>query len=407
MLSRRLAWTVALAAAFTMTVSYVDRSTLAVLAPAITKALDISDTGYGWLTSAFSVAYLVAVPLSGWWIDRAGARRGLLVSVVVWSSVAALHAIVPGFAMLFALRIALGVAEGPSFPGAAQTMYRVLPAGDRSRGYAFLFTGSSVGSMIAPPLASMLYDAYGWRIACLGTAVIGLAWVPVWLALTGRPEVRVELDARPAPTETASPGLRALLADPLVLRGMIAVLGVAPVIGFGLAWASKYLVRAFGTPQGSVGHYLWLPPLAFDVGAILFGDLAARQRRASGAPPRALLAVGSVLAAGVALLPLMDSPWTGTAILAVSLFGAGAAYTLVTGDLLARMPPASVSFAGGLLAAAQSLALIIANPLIGGSVDRYASFDVAAVVIGAWVIPGCALWLMWRPAPGLALRRPL
>src|SRR5678816_4665724 len=113
MVSRRMAWQVALVATFTMTVSYVDRQTLAVLAPSVTKALGISDQAYGWLGSAFSMAYLIGTPFAGWWIDRAGARRGLVASVFAWSAVAALHALVPGFAMLFVLRLALGITEGP------------------------------------------------------------------------------------------------------------------------------------------------------------------------------------------------------------------------------------------------------------------------------------------------------
>src|SRR5262245_56279101 len=135
-----------------MTVSYIDRSTLAVLGPSVKSALDIDATEYGWLTSAFSMAYLIATPLAGWWIGRIGARRGLVGSVLLWTAVSALHALVPGFGVLFALRIALGMAEGPSFPGAAQTIQRVLPPNERARGFGVLFTGSSLGGMIVPPL---------------------------------------------------------------------------------------------------------------------------------------------------------------------------------------------------------------------------------------------------------------
>ena len=110
----------------------VDRQTLAVLAPTVTQALGISEQNYGWLASAFSIAYLVGAPLAGRMIDAVGARRGLLGAVVVWSIVAALHALAPGFAVLFALRIALGLAEAPSFPGAAQTVHRALPRRARS-----------------------------------------------------------------------------------------------------------------------------------------------------------------------------------------------------------------------------------------------------------------------------------
>src|SRR5258708_33701096 len=110
-----------------MAISYVDRQTLAVLAPTVTKALHIDDAQYGWLASAFSIAYLVAAPIAGKVIGVVGARRGLLAAVLAWSLVAALHAVVPGFGVLFALRIALGGAGSPSFPGATQTVQRALP----------------------------------------------------------------------------------------------------------------------------------------------------------------------------------------------------------------------------------------------------------------------------------------
>ena len=75
-LSRRRGWTLALVATFTMAISYLDRQVLAVLAPTVTKALEIDDTSYGLLASAFSVAYLIGSPIAGRLIDRHGARGG-------------------------------------------------------------------------------------------------------------------------------------------------------------------------------------------------------------------------------------------------------------------------------------------------------------------------------------------
>ena len=105
------------------------------------------------------------------------------------------------------------------------------------------------------------------------------------------------------------------------------------------------------------------------------------------------------LAAALGLLPFATSAWSAMALLATAMVGAGAAYTFVTSDLLARVPPASVSFAGGLMAGAQSLALIIVNPLIGWSVDTYGSYDSATIALGIWVVPGSIAWLAWRPKP--------
>ncbi len=393
-----------------MTVSYFDRSTLAVLAPTVTKVLGLTDTEYGWLTSAFSIAYLVATPLSGWWIDRIGARRGLVGSVLLWTAVAALHAVVPGFGMLFALRIALGVAEGPSFPGSAQTVQRILPPADRARGFGVLFTCSSLGGMLAPPVASALYDAWGWRVAFLGTALVGLLWLPVWLFWTRRAGVPAQLDHAPLPSDAGAPAdgagprasrsrppLRELLAHPALLRGVVAIFAVAPLFGVALGWGALFLAMTFGVEQGDVGNYLWLPPLVFDGAAVLFGHLASKQHRPDGAPPRLLFAIGMVLGSSLVLLPWMTSEWAAVWLIAIAMAGGGIVYTLATADMLARMPPASVSFAAGTMAGAQSLALVFVNPLIGAMVDHFGDFDAVAITIGIWAVPGCLVWLFWRP----------
>ena len=400
-----MAWLVAIVATLTMTVSYVDRMTLSVLAPSVTKALDISEEAYGWLGSAFSMAYLLGTPFAGWWIDRAGARRGLVASVFAWSAVAALHALVPSFGVLFVLRLALGITEGPGFPGASQTVQRILPARDRERGFGVLFTGSSFGAMLVPLLATLVFRHAGWRVAFLVTSAAGLIWIPLWVAVTRSPAVRAQLDiATPATPAEPRPAFRELVSHPIVIRALLGVFAAAPIFSFPQTWGAKYLVRTFRLDQGDVGHYLWLPPLVFDVGAILIGDRASRQRGGEGVPPRGLFALGAVLAASLVLLPLAETPWQSMIIMGIAMAGGGGMYTLVTSDLLARMPPGSVSFAGGILAGAQSLALIIANPLIGRAVDRLGNYDAVALGLAAWVIPGSLAWLCWRPPIRFAAR---
>ncbi len=118
----------------------------------------------------------------------------LLGGVVVWSGVAALHAVAPGFAALVALRLALGLAESPTFPGGVQTVQRGLAVENRARGMSLLFVGMSVGGMLAPPIAIGIAARFGWRMAFVGTAALAIAWTPVWLAVTSRPAVRAALD---------------------------------------------------------------------------------------------------------------------------------------------------------------------------------------------------------------------
>lgn len=397
MVSRRTAWLVAIVATLTMTVSYADRLTLSVLGPAVSDALELSNEQFGWLGSAFAVAYLFGTPIAGWWIDRAGPRRGLLVSVLAWSAVAALHAIVPGFGALLVLRLALGITEGPGFPGAAQTVQRILPPGDRERGFGVLFTGSSLGAMLVPPLATLVYRHAGWRVAFLGTAAAGLLWLPLWLAVTRAPAVRAQLGVVAAGPSAPRLAFRELVSHPIMVRALVGVFAAAPAFSFPQTWGAKFLGKTFAVAQGDVGHYLWVPPLVLDVFAIAVGDLASRQRRGDGVPPRALLGIAAVLAATLGALPLTGTPWTSIAVLAMSAAGGGAMYALITSDLLGRMPAGSLSFASGILAGAQSVALFIVNPLIGRAVDRLGSYDAAATVLGLWAIPGAAIWILWRP----------
>ena len=52
----------------------------------------------------------------------------------------------------------------------------------------------------------------------------------------------------------------------------------------------------------------------------------------------------------------------------------------------------------GILAGAQSLALIIISPLIGYLVDKLGSYHAASIAIGLWAIPGGIIWIAMRPA---------
>lgn len=408
-----------------MTISYVDRQALNALAKVVCDDLEIGEVAYGWLGSAFSVAYLVGAPVAGFLLDRLGVRRGLAVSVLVWSGVAALHALVPqlaavlgralgatgvgalgaiapAFATLFLLRIALGLAEAPSFPGATQVVHRALPPAERARGVGVLFTGSSIGAMLAPFVAVRIYRATNWHFAFLGTALIGLLWLPLWLLVTRGEEAR-RLLAAPPPVAGPRPSAIAMARHPAVLRAAAPIVASAPVMAFMLLFGAKWLTRTFDVPQGEVDRYLWPAPLVFDLCAVVFGFLAsrarARQAPSDHRPPRALFAVAAALTCVAGLVPLAPTPALGVAAGAVAAGGVGGIFAIVMSDLLSRVPRESVSLAAGLTAAAQSLAYIVASPLIGLSVQATHAYGLALVALGAWVVPGSLVWLAVRP-PG-------
>lgn len=409
-MSRGRAWLVALVATLAMSVSYVDCQVVAAVATSVRKSLDIDATQFGWLAGAFSLAYLVAAPLAGAAIDRAGARRGLAVAVLAWSAVSAAHALAPSFAGLFALRILLGTAEAPSFPAAAQSVRRALPPRDRSAAFGLLFTGSSIGAAVAAPLAIWLDVNYGWRTAFLVASLLGTLWIPLWLAVTRGAGVRAALDqgdahgnagSRPAPAAPTG----AVFSNPGVVRALVLVLASAPALMFIYLWLPQYFELGRHLPKETLGRYLWLPPLMGDAGMLAFGALASRiDRRHDG--PRShveLVLAAAALEATMALVPLASSTWSATVLVGLGAAGAGGLYTLLTADMMARVDPSRVSLAGGLTAASQSLVYVTLSPAVGHWFDRTGSFDVPIVALAALAVPGALAWAAWpvRRAVGL------
>lgn len=380
-----------------MSVSYVDRQTLAAISPSVTKALGIDNTQFGWLLSAFSVAYLIGAPLAGFIVDRLGSRRGFALAVLVWSVIAALHGLAYSFPVLLVLRVLLGAAEAPSFPSAAQAIRRALPGARRPLAFGILFTGSSIGAMVAGKLAVGLDTAYGFRAAFVIVAGIGTIWLPLWL-LASRGFGLDQPAAIKTPKSTLSPGLRPapwwqVLAMPPVQRAVIAVVGSAPGLMFVLNWTSKYLVDGWSLPKADIGNYLIAAPLLFDIGAVGFGAIASG--RTGLRTNRDLLIVSMLLQSSLVFAPLAPSPAWGIFICAAAALGGGGIYSLVTSDMLARVPIERTSAAGGMTAAAQSLAHIIAGPLVGWTVDRTHGFSTALVGLGLVVPPTMIAFLVW------------
>ena len=306
----------------------------------------------------------------------------------------------PSFAILFLLRIALGLAEAPSFPGAAQTVTRALPPQRRAAGFGVLFTGSSIGAAVSAVLAPTLAEWWGWRVALVGTAAVGLAWIPLWLLATRAAATRAVLEPSGPAHGVPEVAWSSLIRLPAVWRAVAAVVAAAPVNGMILQFGAKLLVTQHGLTQTDVRTYLWLPPLAFDTGAILFGVLAsAHARRHPGAPARGLYVGAALLLLGVGLLAVTETPWQTTLAAGLAMAGGGGAYAIATSDMLSRVPVSQVASAGGLTAAAQSLALIVAFPLIGRVVQDTGSYHEVAVGLALWTIPGAAFWLLVKPSP--------
>jgi len=169
-------------------INYIDRLTISVLAPVITRDLHLTNTEFGGIITWFLLAYTLSQGLSGKFYDRVGTRLGFVASIAVWSTAAIAHAFARGLATLSIFRFVLGFGEAGNWPGAAKTAAEWFPIRQRAFAMAIFNSGAAIGSIIAPPLIVWLQIQYGWQTTFIATGVLGFLWLGLWLLLYQSPE---------------------------------------------------------------------------------------------------------------------------------------------------------------------------------------------------------------------------
>lgn len=375
-------------------ISYVDRGTLAILAPTILRETHLNNEQYGYIVLAFSVAYMLSNPIWGWILDRAGLRRGMAAAVACWTVASVAHAFAAGFWSFAAARAALGFGEGATFPGGLRTVVQTLPPEQRGRGLAVAYSGGSLGAAITPLIVTPIFLWYGWRAPFWFTGLAGALWLCQWAAISRRPDVR-----RRGVAFIGSTGPR--WKDRRLWAFMCAyALGALP-LGFVLYTASLYLTRALGCSQELVGKILWIPPLGWEAGYFVWGWLCDRALRRTG--PREAALTRLITCCAAASLAFAAIPWLpGVAAVMVEMF---LAMFVSAGFVVLSVAYATHIYSSdhaGLIAGAGagswSLVLGLMMPFFGRLFDQR-RFSEAFWIAAAAPIAGYVGWLWLSRAP--------
>ncbi|MEK7407023.1 MAG: MFS transporter [Acidobacteriota bacterium] len=371
-------------------ISYIDRNTLALLAPTILRETQLSGTQYGFIVSAFSVAYMIGNPTWGRALDRFGLRPGMMAAVALWTLASASHALAAGFLGFAAARAALGFGEGATFPGGLRTVMQTLQPSQYARGIAVAYSGGSLGAIITPILITPIALWWGWRAAFLFTGLIGAAWITLWLFVSRRPDVRAQRPAH-AEADKARPHFR----DPRLWSFMLAYALCALPIGFVIYGAAIFLDQELGKSQAEIGKVLWLPPLGWEIGYFFWGALADRMCRAARdplRPLRRLMTAATLLSLPLALTPRLESFPLVMLELFLAMFVAGGFIILAMAYATHVYPSSHAGLIAGLGAGAWSAGVAVSMPVFGRLFDL-GRWDAAFLLAAALPVAGYAIWL--------------
>src|SRR4051812_32151478 len=128
-------------------INYLDRQVLSVVvtAPDFKSAVPLTEEAYGYVTSAFMLAYAVMNGLSGPFIDQVGTRIGYAACMLGWSLAGILHVFARGALSLGFFRLLLGAGEAGNWPAAAKLVGEWFPAKERALASGIFNSGASIG----------------------------------------------------------------------------------------------------------------------------------------------------------------------------------------------------------------------------------------------------------------------
>src|SRR3954451_11395988 len=162
---------------FTIGFVFFDRLAINYLFPMISVDLGLNYTQLGLLGAALALTWSVAGPLGGFISDKVNSKKAMLaILIFAFSVISLIHGLAQSFAMLFVLRLLMGIVEGPLIPQTQSIL--AMESSERSRGFNLGFTMNTsnalFGSILAPIAIVALANQYDWHFAFYLTIIPGV-----------------------------------------------------------------------------------------------------------------------------------------------------------------------------------------------------------------------------------------
>ncbi|WP_144146844.1 MFS transporter [Paraburkholderia sp. BCC1884] len=387
------AWRIALLLFMFMSVNFIDKIAVGLLAVPMMDELKLTPTQFGMVASSFFWLFAIAGVAGGFLANRV-ATTGLLLGVaLIWSLCQIPMAVSSSLVVLVVARVLLGIAEGPSFPLAVHACYKWFPDNRRAVPVAFFTQGGSIGLLLAGVTIPLITARWGWRANFYALAGVGVAWVLLWKLIGKEGSIDAETTSLSPSRRAEKIPYRKLFCDSTVLTCfMLHFIGYW-ALALALTWLPAYLQRGLGFGAVQSGRLFAVTVLLSMPLSLLTAWLAQRMlaRGVSSRNARGRVSAATLVIAGAAFLSiwLFDlPPLAHVAVISLAIGLSPTIYSLGPAILAQITPPAQ---RGAILALDNSIASIagILAPLVsahfiqtvGGAAGYQAGFAFCGVLM--------------------------
>ena len=304
--------------------SYAMRAINAVIAPALSADLHLSNADLGLLSAAYFMGFgMMQLPI-GVWLDRHGPRLTESALLLFGALGAAIFACSETLLGVWVGRALIGVGVSSCLMAAFKAFRVWYPAERQSQLGSWMLVIGTTGALSATVPVAMLMPLIGWRKLFFGVA--GALLLAAWVLFSRLRDVEQAMSTANAGRATGSaaagaasaePGYAAIFSDPYFRR--MALLGAVHQGGFMALqslWAGPWMMTVLGMTVEQTSHVLFLFNLSLLIAYLGLSWWAPRYvayGQRSGLPALRVVAIGlslSVLLQGLmVLLPYAQSWW--------------------------------------------------------------------------------------------------
>lgn len=382
--------------------NYADRQIVSILKPVLKAEFSLDDGGYAMILNIFTICYAVMYPVTGWMVDRFGARVVMFYGIITWSLACIGGGLSRTIGQFGFFRGLLGVAEPTNFPAQLKVIAVWFPGKLRATANSLCVAGSSIGAILAPPAIAWLALSYGWQMAFITMGAVGLVIALLWKLIYRDPPAHVLQEAVAAAEGPASePFEWRQLWRTRSLWGILLIRFVSdPVWYFCLFWLPGYLQEASGLTLAQVGMFGWIPFLFADLGAIgtsAWSDKLVRKGYAPLKARKVMLTRVALLSPLCALTPYLGGAWSTLAVFSIVAIACLSWLFTVSVVVAEAFPVKNVASVLGIAGGCGALGAVLFNYFVGQAIGTLGADKIFIAMAFLHPLAVLILWTMVRP----------